>query len=263
MARRAFCAARGYTCHASSRWPTGASTCSPMLGPPPQVVFSTHFDCVPPFFPSRRGARPDVRARSRAMRRASWRRRWRPPSGCARRGETRFALLFVVGEERGSDGARVANEHAPAGVRFLINGEPTDNRLGAATRGMLRVRLRAQRPRRALVVSRARRVGDRQAARRADGDSRRAAARRSAARTDALHGRADRRRRRAERRVAARVGGAAVPHRRRRRAGPRRAAASSKAWSRSSTCSTFPPCGCTPCRGSRPRCSRTPPTCRC
>ena len=58
-------------------------------------------------------------------------------------GETRIALLFVVGEERGSDGARVANEHTPDGVRFLINGEPTDNRLGAATRGILRVRLHA------------------------------------------------------------------------------------------------------------------------
>ena len=59
-------------------------------------------------------------------------------------GETRIALLFVVGEERGSDGAHVANQQAPAGVRFLINGEPTDNRLGAATRGLLRVRLHAK-----------------------------------------------------------------------------------------------------------------------
>ena len=58
-------------------------------------------------------------------------------------GETRIGLLFVVGEERGSDGASVANDSAPDGVRFLINGEPTDNRLGAATRGVLRVRLRA------------------------------------------------------------------------------------------------------------------------
>jgi acetylornithine deacetylase len=58
-------------------------------------------------------------------------------------GESRFALLFVVGEERGSDGAKVANEQAPPGVRYLINGEPTDNRLGSATRGLYRVRLRA------------------------------------------------------------------------------------------------------------------------
>jgi len=52
-------------------------------------------------------------------------------------------MLFVVGEERGSDGARVANGRAPAGVRFLINGEPTENRLGSATRGIFRARLRA------------------------------------------------------------------------------------------------------------------------
>ena len=54
-----------------------------------------------------------------------------------------MGLLFVVGEERGSDGARVANQQAPEGVRFLVNGEPTDNRLGSATRGVLRVRLHA------------------------------------------------------------------------------------------------------------------------
>jgi acetylornithine deacetylase len=59
-------------------------------------------------------------------------------------GETRVAMLYVVGEERGSDGARVANQLAPRGVRFLVNGEPTDNRLGAATRGLLRVRLHAK-----------------------------------------------------------------------------------------------------------------------
>ena len=112
------------------------------LGTPPQIVLSTHFDCVPPFFPSRverglvfgRGAcdaKGIIAAQIAAaeLLRAS--------------GETRFALLFLAGEERGSDGARVANEHAPAGIRYLINGEPTDNRLGAATRGVLRVRLHA------------------------------------------------------------------------------------------------------------------------
>jgi acetylornithine deacetylase len=57
-------------------------------------------------------------------------------------GERRIGLLFVVGEERGSDGAAVANR-TPGGSRFLINGEPTDNRLGTGTRGVLRLRLRA------------------------------------------------------------------------------------------------------------------------
>jgi acetylornithine deacetylase len=108
----------------------------------PRVVLSTHYDCVPPFFTSReqggmifgRGS-CDAKGILAAQIAAAERLR--------ARGETRFALLFVAGEERGSDGAKVANERAPDGVRFLINGEPTDNRLGAATRGVLRVRLHA------------------------------------------------------------------------------------------------------------------------
>jgi acetylornithine deacetylase len=108
----------------------------------PEVVFSTHFDCVPPFFPSRleRGlifGRGSCDAKGIVAAQIAAAERLRLS------GETRVGLLFVVGEERGSDGARVANERAPEGVRFLINGEPTDNRLGAATRGILRVRLQA------------------------------------------------------------------------------------------------------------------------
>jgi acetylornithine deacetylase len=109
----------------------------------PQVVFSTHFDCVPPFFASReerglifgRGA-CDAKGILAAQVAAAERLR--------ASGERRFGLLFVAGEERGSDGARAANQIAPPGVRFLVNGEPTDNRLGSATRGILRVKLRAR-----------------------------------------------------------------------------------------------------------------------
>ncbi|HZM94960.1 MAG TPA: M20/M25/M40 family metallo-hydrolase [Vicinamibacterales bacterium] len=112
------------------------------LDAPPTIVFSTHFDCVPPFFPSReergmlfgRGA-CDAKGILAAQVAAA--------ESLRASGERRIALLFVAGEERGSDGARVANEQAPDSVRFLINGEPTDNRLGAATRGILRVRLHA------------------------------------------------------------------------------------------------------------------------
>lgn len=108
----------------------------------PELVFSTHYDCVPPFFPSRvegdrvfgRGA-CDAKGILAAQVAAA--------DLLRADGHTQIGLLFVVGEERGSDGARVANEAAPGGCRFLINGEPTDNRLGAATRGILRVRLRA------------------------------------------------------------------------------------------------------------------------
>ena len=52
-------------------------------------------------------------------------------------------MLFVVGEERGSDGADVGQRERTIGSQFLINGEPTDSKLAIATRGNLRVRLRA------------------------------------------------------------------------------------------------------------------------
>ena len=110
---------------------------------PQSVVFSTHFDCVPTFFPSRvegdkifgRGS-CDAKGILAAQVSAAEQLRGA--------GESRVGLVFVVGEERGSDGARIANEAARGGgAKFLINGEPTDNRLGLATRGILRLKLRA------------------------------------------------------------------------------------------------------------------------
>ncbi|HEY7476188.1 MAG TPA: M20/M25/M40 family metallo-hydrolase, partial [Vicinamibacterales bacterium] len=108
----------------------------------PEVVFSTHFDCVPPFLPSRvegglvygRGS-CDAKGTLIAQIAAAERLR--------RAGRDDVGLLFVVGEERGSEGARAANTLA-SGARFLINGEPTDNRLGLATRGVYRVKLVAR-----------------------------------------------------------------------------------------------------------------------
>jgi acetylornithine deacetylase len=112
--------------------------------PAPSIVFSTHFDCVPAFFPSRvegdklfgRGS-CDAKGILAAQVSAAEQLR--------RDGESRIGLVFVVGEERGSDGARAANRAATGtGRQFLINGEPTDNRLGLATRGILRLKLRAR-----------------------------------------------------------------------------------------------------------------------
>jgi len=108
----------------------------------PDVVFSTHFDCVPPFFPSRveggvlygRGA-CDAKGILAAQVAAAERLR--------AKGETRIGLVFVAGEERGSDGAKAANKIASK-TRFLINGEPTELRLGSATRGCYRVKLTAK-----------------------------------------------------------------------------------------------------------------------
>jgi acetylornithine deacetylase len=107
----------------------------------PELVFSTHFDCVPPFFPSRveggilhgRGS-CDAKGILAAQVAAAERLR--------AAGETRIGLVFVAGEERGSDGAKAANTIASKS-RFLINGEPTELKLGLATRGAFRVRLTA------------------------------------------------------------------------------------------------------------------------
>jgi acetylornithine deacetylase len=108
----------------------------------PRVVFSTHFDCVPPFVPSRQ-ERGVIFGRGSCDAKGILAAQVMAVERLRAAGESRMAMLFVAGEERGSDGARVANEHAPDGVRYIVNGEPTDNRLGIATRGVLRVRLHA------------------------------------------------------------------------------------------------------------------------
>jgi len=125
-----------------SRQPLGDGRFNVLAGmEQPAVVLSTHFDCVPPFFPSREEngliyGRGSCDAKGTLVAQIAAAQRIRAS------GERRVGLLFVVGEERGSDGAKLANT-TPRGSRFLINGEPTDNRLGAATRGVYRARLRA------------------------------------------------------------------------------------------------------------------------
>ena len=112
-----------------------------MAGVTPDVVFSTHMDTVPPYFGSSedeeflygRGA-CDAKGIIAAQIAAAER---------LREGGVKVGLLFVVGEERDSAGAAVANLR-PKGSRFLINGEPTDNRLAIASKGALRVELRAK-----------------------------------------------------------------------------------------------------------------------
>jgi acetylornithine deacetylase len=110
-------------------------------GVTPDVVLSTHMDTVPPFFGSTeddefvygRGS-CDAKGIIAAQIAAADRLRG---SGI------KVGLLFLVGEERDSAGAAVANL-SPKGSKFLINGEPTDNRLALASKGALRVELRAK-----------------------------------------------------------------------------------------------------------------------
>ncbi|MFB3917717.1 MAG: M20/M25/M40 family metallo-hydrolase [Terriglobales bacterium] len=107
---------------------------------PPAVVFSTHMDTVPPFISSSEDSERiygrgscDAKGIMAAQITAAVRLREQGfPIG----------LLYVVGEERDSLGAETANRHAP-GSRFLVNGEPTGNRLALASKGSLRVELTA------------------------------------------------------------------------------------------------------------------------
>jgi acetylornithine deacetylase len=106
--------------------------------PAPAVVFSTHTDCVSPFIPSSedetrifgRGS-CDAKGIIAAQVAAALR---------LHEGGICVGLLFVAGEERDSLGAKVANQNA-RGSRFLVNGEPTGNRIALAAKGVLRVEL--------------------------------------------------------------------------------------------------------------------------
>lgn len=108
---------------------------------PPALVFSSHLDCVPPFLPPREDAETlwgrgscDAKGQVAAMIAAAER--------LADLGERRIGLLFVVGEEDGSEGALAAADLAPTSA-FLINGEPTEGRLVVGQKGALRVTIEA------------------------------------------------------------------------------------------------------------------------
>ncbi len=111
---------------------------------PPAVALSTNFDCVPPFIASRVDGdrlygRGSCDAKGILASQVVAAERLRAA------GERRVGRVFVVGEERGSDGARAADSHALSrGCRYLVNGEPTDGRVATATRGVLRVKLTAR-----------------------------------------------------------------------------------------------------------------------
>lgn len=107
----------------------------------PAVVLSTHYDCVPPFFSSR-VSEGRIYGRGACDAKGILAAQIAAVDALKRQGETNVGLLFVVGEERGGDGAKRANGVAD-GCRYLVDGEPTDNRLGRATRGVLRLKFKA------------------------------------------------------------------------------------------------------------------------
>jgi acetylornithine deacetylase len=107
----------------------------------PEIVFSTHMDTVPPFIAS---SEDDARIYGRGACDAKGIIATQIVAAEKLRAAGVFVgLLFLVGEERDSIGAKTANR-LPIGARFMINGEPTDNRLAVATKGALHVELIAR-----------------------------------------------------------------------------------------------------------------------
>jgi acetylornithine deacetylase len=109
--------------------------------PKPTIVFSTHLDTVPPFIPSSEDA-------TRVYGRGSCDAKGIIAAQIAAAEQLReegihVGLLFLVGEERNSLGAQVANQQSP-GCKFLVNGEPTENRIATASKGTLRVNVIAE-----------------------------------------------------------------------------------------------------------------------
>lgn len=111
-----------------------------LAGKTPEVVLSTHLDTVPPYIPFSQDAEflygrgvCDAKGIAAAQIAAAERLRDKGYN---------VGLLFVSGEERDSAGAKTANENAKKGVRYLINGEPTDNRVAVASKGALRVSIK-------------------------------------------------------------------------------------------------------------------------
>jgi acetylornithine deacetylase len=136
LGRRGFHAEKipveGTRCNVFARFPEDSR---------PKVVFSTHMDTVPPFIPSSEDA-------ARVYGRGSCDAKGIIAAQVAAAEQLRHegihvGLLFLVGEERDSLGAKVANQRSP-GCKFLVNGEPTENRFAVASKGALRVEVTAQ-----------------------------------------------------------------------------------------------------------------------
>ncbi|HLW84285.1 MAG TPA: M20/M25/M40 family metallo-hydrolase [Candidatus Sulfotelmatobacter sp.] len=115
----------------------------------PNIVFSTHMDTVPPFVPSSEDA---TRIYGRGSCDAKGIIAAQIAAAERLRQENIFVgLLFVVGEERDSLGAQIANEYMARESanpkipqpRFLVNGEPTENRIALASKGTLRAEVTA------------------------------------------------------------------------------------------------------------------------
>jgi acetylornithine deacetylase len=108
-------------------------------GEAPRIVLSTHMDTVPPFIASSEDAEY-ISGRGACDAKGIIAAQIHAAETLRSNGVNTIGLLFTVDEELSSAGAQVANKHPLAReCRFLINGEPTDNRLATGTKGSLRL----------------------------------------------------------------------------------------------------------------------------
>ena len=107
-------------------------------GAQPRIVLSTHMDTVPPYIASREDA-DNIYGRGACDAKGIIAAQIVAAEMLRREGLNEVGLLFTVDEETGSLGAQVANTEPIAGeCIYLINGEPTDNKLAIGTKGSLR-----------------------------------------------------------------------------------------------------------------------------
>jgi acetylornithine deacetylase len=111
---------------------------APPNDPEPPLVFSTHMDVVPPWFPSSEDA-DNIYGRGSCDAKGIIAAQIAAAEQLNRTGVP-VGLLYVSGEERDSLGAHVANQHS-RGSRFIVNGEPTESRMALASKGALRVEI--------------------------------------------------------------------------------------------------------------------------
>lgn len=108
---------------------------------PPRVVFSTHLDTVPPFIPSQEN-NENIFGRGSCDAKGIIAAQLFAAERLRAEGFDQLGLLFTVDEELSSKGAQLANKHPLASeCRYLINGEPTDNKLAVGTKGSMRLLL--------------------------------------------------------------------------------------------------------------------------
>jgi acetylornithine deacetylase len=137
-------ASLGYEVTTQEIAPGRANVFARVAGAAARVVLSTHMDTVPPHVASSEGGE-FVNGRGACDAKGIIAAQIAAAERLRAEGVNEVGLLFTVDEELGSLGARAADRlDAARECRFLVNGEPTDNRLAVGTKGSLRVRLRAE-----------------------------------------------------------------------------------------------------------------------